>query len=337
MWTEFVPISIAATRIELEPPVHPPNLNTSAAARPAKRELLASEYSRFVAVEMVLRQRIDALIAALPQARAGEVDGVHHARVATRRLRAVLPLLDPRISRKLVRAMRRLTRVLGPVRDLDVTLAIIGDLERARELPRAAAATLRQSVVDERRHLRDAMIREIDRTDLQKIEKKVLAAVHEHSAGATRADAAARLPDARARAARRAARLRDAIESAASLYLPDRLHEVRIAVKKLRYSLEVVRELRRSRATARIRTLKRAQDLLGRMHDLEVLIARTRAVQGSSSAPDLRVSANLDRLVRQLETECRQLHGHYMAARPSLLSICEYAIGDAEGHRRSAA
>ena len=65
------------------------------------------------------------------------------------------------------------------------------------------------------------------------------------------------------------------VENAAGLYLPDRLHEVRIAVKKLRYALEITKELSGSRATASILALKRAQDLLGRMHDLEVLIART--------------------------------------------------------------
>src|SRR5207244_9316211 len=57
-----------------------------------------------------------------------------------------------------------------------------------------------------------------------------------------------------------------------------------------------------------IRTLKDAQDLLGRMHDLEVLIARTRGIQSSPGASTLKVSADLDRLVRRLETECRQLH-----------------------------
>jgi hypothetical protein len=65
-------------------------------------------------------------------------------------------------------------------------------------------------------------------------------------------------------------------------------------------------------------TLKRAQDLLGRIHDLEVLIARTRAIQGSSNAPTLRVSADMDLLVRRLETECRRLHGRYIAMRAPL-------------------
>ena len=132
-----------------------------------------------------------------------------------------------------------------------------------------------------------------------------------------------RLAVARQRAARRAARLRAAIENAAGIYLPDRLHEVRIAVKKLRYALELARELSGSRAMAAIRTLKEAQDLLGRMHDLEVLIARTRAVQGSPIGVNLRLSGDLDRVVRRLENECRQLHGHYMTLRHKLLALCD--------------
>jgi len=59
------------------------------------------------------------------------------------------------------------------------------------------------------------------------------------------------------------------------------------------------------------------------MHDLEVLIARVRGLQGSPQAPTLRVSASLDQLVRHLETECRQIHAHYVTLRRKLLAICE--------------
>jgi CHAD domain-containing protein len=94
-----------------------------------------------------------------------------------------------------------------------------------------------------------------------------------------------------------------------------------------------VRELSGSRATARLKTLKNSQDLLGRIRDLEVLIARTRAVQGAPGAPSLKVSSELDRLVRSLEHECRRLHGQYMASREALLSICDHASAAARGRR----
>jgi CHAD domain-containing protein len=136
----------------------------------------------------------------------------------------------------------------------------------------------------------------------------------------------------------RAARLRAAIHAASGLYSPERLHDVRIAGKKLRYALEVNHEVRGSRAPGRIRTLKRAQDLLGRMHDLEVLIARIRRIQGAEDAPPLKVSGDLDRLVRRLETECRQLHAHYMGMRASLLALCDQLTARrARARRRDAA
>ena len=114
---------------------------------------------------------------------------------------------------------------------------------------------------------------------------------------------------------------------------------MRIAVKKLRYTLELEQTVSGSRATARIRTLEAAQDLLGRMHDLEVLIARARSIQSSPGASNLKVSSDLDRLVRRLETECRQLHGHYMASRRDLLSLSNRLIARRAGndHARTSA
>jgi CHAD domain-containing protein len=139
-----------------------------------------------------------------------------------------------------------------------------------------------------------------------------------------------RAAKARNRARQRAERVALAIENAAGLYLPDRLHEVRVAVKKLRYTLELEERFTASRATARLRTLKNAQDLLGRMHDLEVLIARTRRIQSSPGASSLKVSADLDRLVRRLENECRQLHAHFIASRKGLLSLCNRLMARGE-------
>ena len=224
-----------------------------------------------------------------------------------------------------------MTRALGPVRELDVALLTLDELERLDDVPRAAIAKLRQVVSEERRLLHDEMCRRLGKIDLEKLQTRAVAAARKVKApgGGGLADPA-RLAAADQRSARRAIGLRAAIENASSIYLPDRLHEVRIAVKKLRYGMEIARELRRSHATARIGTLKKAQDLLGRMHDLEILIARTRAVQGASSAPNLRVSAHLDKLVRRLENECRQLHGQYMASRNKLLAICDYVEHAAE-------
>jgi CHAD domain-containing protein len=294
---------------------------------------------RVNAAELLIRQRLTALRRALPHARAGDIAGIHEARVATRRLREALPLVARGArARKLTRTVRRLTRALGPVRELDVALTTLEELAGEREVPRGGVRALQHLIRSERQALHRDVVRALDRPDLDKLTRKAVAAARAHDANHTprRRGEPARLDAARRRAARRAETLRAAIDNAAGLYLPDRLHAVRIAVKKLRYAMEIARELSGSRATARILALKRVQDLLGRMHDLEVLIARTRAVQASPNAPSLRTSSELDRLVRRLETECRQLHGQYMVLRPALLGICDYAVAAADARVRAA-
>jgi CHAD domain-containing protein len=290
--------------------------------------------------ELLIRQRLGALSRALPSARAGDPSAIHQARVATRRLREALPLVARGASgRKLARGARRLTRALGSVRELDVALLTLEELGGATDLPRSGVEALHQEILQERARMHLDMGRSIDRVRLGKLTAKLLTSAkkHDKSGGRTRSADPKQLTAARERVARRAERLRASIENAAAIYLPDRLHEVRIAVKKLRYAMEIVRELSGSRATARIMTLKRTQDLLGRIHDLEVLIARTRATQGSSNAPTLRVSADMDQLVRRLEAECRRLHGRYIAMRASLLMICDHVSGIRAPRRRGRA
>jgi CHAD domain-containing protein len=272
--------------------------------------------------ELLIRQRLNALTRALPGAKQGDPQLLHHARVATRRLREALPLVvHGAKGRKLERNVRRLTRALGPVRELDVALEMLEALSAGAGAPRGAIAKLRQVVREERQRMHAEMCTRVGRVDLDKLRRRASAAASKGSSHPRRRNPK-RVADAELRAARRAIRLQEAIENAAGLYLPDRLHEVRVAVKKLRYALEVSRELRGSRATVRIRTLKEAQDLLGRMHDHEVLIARVRGVQGSK-APTLRLSGDLDVVVRRLETECRQIHGQYIALRKKLLAIAD--------------
>jgi CHAD domain-containing protein len=294
---------------------------------------------RTPAAENLIRQRVTALGRLLPGAGKGDVTSLHQARVATRRLRAALPLVaSGRKADKLARSVRRLTQALGPVRELDVALLILNELQDGGDAPRPAIQRLRAAIAEERRALHSELQRHLEDFDVDKLRKRAVSAARKGEGDApSRQRDPKRVEEAKARVHRGAERLTIAMENAAGLYLPDRLHAVRIAVKKLRYTLELEQSVGGSRATARIRTLKTAQDLLGRMHDLEVLIARTRTIQSSPGASTLKVSSDLDRLVRRLETECRQLHGHYMASRRELMSLCHRLIARGDSSARTSA
>lgn len=280
--------------------------------------------------ELIIAQRLRTLEAALPHAARGDKEALHRARIASRRIREALPLLSAgQRVRRLERTVRKITRALGPVRELDVVLQILDEVEKTGELSRPALVRLRQAVSRERQILQADMKRRIESCNLSKLRKRMMGAARKATENGLPRRDPVKLARARVRAARRAERLRTAIEGASGIYLPDRLHDVRIAVKKLRYALELVRELSGSRASAQLKTLSGVQDSLGRMHDLEVLIARTRGVQGAPGATTLKLSGELDRLVRRFETECRQLHAQYMASRRALFDICDRAIASA--------
>jgi CHAD domain-containing protein len=288
--------------------------------------------------ELLVRQRFAALTRTLPSARNGNVEAIHQARVATRRMRAALPFITRGSKgRKLKKVISRMTRTLGEVRELDVALLNLDELMLDRAVPAEGLRLLRTILSEERQHLYNEMVHQIDQIDLDKLQHKALDIAHRRVEVLNDASGQKRLRSVVKHSTRRGLALQAALENAGGIYLPDRLHQVRIAVKKLRYVLEIAREMSRSRASARIRTLKSVQDLLGRMHDLEILIMRIRALQGSDRAPSLKVSADLDRVVRRLEMECRQLHVRYMAFKTKLLDLCDYVTSAGDHLPASAA
>src|SRR4051812_8443430 len=122
---------------------------------------------RTAATEHLIRQRIAALGRLLDGARAGDVSSLHHARVATRRLREALPLIaEGHKGEKLTRSLRRLTRSLGPVRELDVAMLILEEFDAGPEAPRQGIRRLRESIIDERKRLQSGLRRRLAAFDV---------------------------------------------------------------------------------------------------------------------------------------------------------------------------
>lgn len=275
----------------------------------------------------LLRQRLVSLLTAMPAAQEGDETSVHQARVASRRLREALPVLGTRADEaaldRVQKRVRRITRALGPVRELDVTLLLLAELEGKEAAPVRAIERVRKAVIEERQKRRRDMLDEITPSRLDKLTRRLVRV----AAPATRPQVTRNaLAEAAMQSAARARKLRAAIEHAGGIYLADRLHKVRIQAKKLRYAVEIQRELMRSRSTAGLNRLKTEQDLLGRMHDLEVLIDHARDAQGKVNPRDRRGMSELNKLIRVLEDECREGHAAYMHGQPALLKLCDSIV-----------
>ena len=231
---------------------------------------------------------------------------IHQSRVATRRLKAGLDLFRPVLSddarRPFAKVTRRLRRRLGPLRDLDVMLGHLEHLggsgrhagavewlakqltlqrEKAREdaqedaSPAKVLGKLATSWSDVRREILESG---------EAINSLLAASVHTQLDGfASRADRLAGV----------------AGETNGSAEATD-VHELRIAGKALRYTLEMARAHGRPLDAGVTRAFKRMQDALGLWHDYVVLTewAMRASVEGLLAHHDMKLQADVLALAR---------------------------------------
>jgi CHAD domain-containing protein len=262
----------------------------------------------------------------------GHPAAVHRARVASRRLRevvAVAAVAAPAShAERLGRDVRRWTRALGPVRELDVALE-----ELAAAAGRHAWSDGQTAVVgrriEERRDRRRAKLaaRAGDRPrEWFGRRVRALAARLASVAESQWWEALTR------RVARRAGRVAAAADACGTLYVPERLHDLRIAVKKLRYALELVPEVAGLDAKGALATLRRAQRRFGHLHDVQILLGEVQAL-------DVGRRRSVDResvrdLIEALERECREIHARSLALIPRVAARARDLSRDLAARRR---
>lgn len=214
----------------------------------------------------------------VPQAlRDWDEKAIHDARVSTRRLKAAIDLFRPVVSdqcrRPFARVGRKLRRRLGPLRDLDVMLGHLDELAGNRTHAEAVA-WLAQRLRAAREEARGASMEKAP-------PPKVLAKLgswwglrEEIVKGAEAADSllveSIHLQlDAFAEQADRLT-CPPGVDVTATAAVLD-VHQLRIAGKALRYTLEMARAQGRPLARDVMRTFKRMQEALGLWHDFVVL------------------------------------------------------------------
>jgi CHAD domain-containing protein len=270
--------------------------------------------------QQALGRRLSVLDRDLPAALEHDAEALHRTRVASRRLREVLPVIeavdgnDVLPARKSRGRVRQLTRALGGVRELDVALALLDELSSHHPLLESVAVSVRQEIQRDRAERYADMIRSLADIKTGRLTRE-LASLADAPHAATGAEQHRRLRD---RVLRRARRLDQTVDDAGALYAFDRLHRVRIAAKKLRYVLELVQELTRVGTTRLVSRLKEVQDLLGRLHDLEILAAYVRRVRDVPSPRRPRGEASL---IGSIERETRELHAGYLRRTEMLRTV----------------
>ncbi|MBV9863702.1 MAG: CYTH and CHAD domain-containing protein [Alphaproteobacteria bacterium] len=255
----------------LDPPAGPPK------AVHADMPALDPALSGNAALQRIGRACIDHLLRNEAAALAGDPDGVHQMRVAARRLRAVLSAfsewLPAKATRRVSRELRWLAGALGPARNLDAfATALVRPLADDPGRP-AGIQALAEAAEERRRETYAAAARAILSPRYTAAMLRILrwfeGAEWRRARAARRlrrpiADIAPAVLERRRRAARRHAR--GFAELSAR-----RRHELRIALKKLRYASEALGSLYPAPVTEKfVKRLKRVQDELGDANDVRV-------------------------------------------------------------------
>lgn len=237
-------------------------------------QLLAGRYVRRQARQLI--GQLDGV------RKADDVEFVHRARVASRRLRAALGIFRDCFGRKKVKrwrkGVRRLTQALGPARDKDVQIAfvrkVLASLEDATHRPGIARLLLR--LEQGRRALQPKAVEAVDRFEAGGVAEEMHAAAKRILSELKRRELSCASRFAACRAEKHVVKhLNEFLDYEHCLATPediDQHHAMRIAAKRLRYTMEICQPVYEGGLGEFIQAVKDVQSLLGDIHDCDVWV-----------------------------------------------------------------
>ncbi|PJB72911.1 MAG: hypothetical protein CO095_06380 [Armatimonadetes bacterium CG_4_9_14_3_um_filter_58_7] len=230
----------------------------------AGRRTILKQFHRFLAHEEGTRLGED-------------IEELHDMRVASRRMRAAFRVFGKAIGKPLIapyqHQLQWIAWELGKVRDLDVFLAYLREY-RGACLPenRQGLGALIQDRESARRGARTALLAAIDSEQFSNFKQSFAAFLDEElpplfalrDGHKTVAQGAAK--DLR----KRFQAVIDYDERVQVSPSPETFHELRIAIKRFRYSAEFFRDIYEGTLDPVIAECRQMQDALGEMHDVDV-------------------------------------------------------------------
>ena len=224
---------------------------------------------------------------------AQDIEHIHRMRVASRRLRAALPLFASCFPEKKyqqwMQEIQRITRALGEARDTDVQIAFLTKILKKREARRHGnnhgnvlsnhltgnvETSLLSRLQKTRSKLQTAVVLSLEKLENSGVIDEMRVFFHNQE---IRAKSTRRKPSlygiAPVAAYRIAGRLVKLLSYEGWVHNPDAIaehHAIRIAAKKLRYTMEVYGPLYRRGLKKSLSRVKKIQEILGDLHDCDV-------------------------------------------------------------------
>jgi CHAD domain-containing protein len=236
---------------------------------------------------------------------AADIECVHRARVASRRLRAALRMFRTCFPAKRIKKwdkqIRRLAGELGDARDRDVQIELLCELlcEMTEKACSPGIARLLAQLEHDREAVQVDVLRAIERLRRSKVLDDLLTAAKRMLSGTKEKDPETFGPGAREQAGqyilRHVSELLSYQDSLADPEDQKRHHGMRIAAKRLRYTAEIAKPVYRGRLDPIIDAIKRLQTLLGDIHDCDVWVEHLDAFADQER---LRVASHFGNAIR---------------------------------------
>lgn len=273
------------------------------------------------AAEIVVPRRLDTVRKAAERLEdavsASEIEAkdVHQVRVAVRRATAALSVFAPVVGKgsglkKVRRRLRDLRRAIGVVRTCDVSIELVRhDLEAASIPDAPSLDSLRRSIARRRKHALRECVRSLESFSPERLRKWSGRIVE--SIDARRACPGATLGS---EASSRLSLILDRIASYRDISLErdaETLHDLRLVVKRLRYSTEVFGAcFHGSDMDETTSMLAELQDRLGAVNDLYEL---TISAETHAQDADDEDSPGLDALAAAYRTRYESAHASFVS------------------------
>ena len=240
-----------------------------------------------------LLKRLQALTQEMDGVRqAQDIEYIHRMRVASRRLRSAITLFEECLPRKKLpdwqKQVRRITRALGAARDTDVQIDLLDQVLRYLQEPSAdevdedvrryppGIERLRLRLRQRREKLQVDVSGALDAWEASQVTEEMGQTLRQQLVQARLSQVEPASPRVYQQAYLvTSLRLEEMLAYDACVYHPEQiedLHAMRIAAKRLRYTMEVFAPLYDDGLKQPLQTVREVQDVLGDIHDCDVWV-----------------------------------------------------------------